>query len=162
MTLPPVFHPGTAGQGAGTGRVVLDTNVWVAAGFRPRSASGHIVDEVRGGRVALTWDVATRAETRRIVSRIPPLSWEAIAPLFREEHRFAGPVDAARFAHVPDPEDRKFAALAAAAGAILITMDRDLLDGRAGAAAAIVTPREFLDRAGAPRDRGTRALGPRA
>lgn len=156
-----MFQPGPAGHVAGTGQVVLDTNVWVAAGFRPRSASGRIVDQVGGGRLALTWDVATRAETRRIVSRIPPLSWEAIAPLFREEHRFAGPVDAARFAHVPDPEDRKFAALAAAAGAILITMDRDLLAGRAGALPAIVTPREFLDCAGAPPRGAARALSRR-
>ena len=36
--------------------VVIDTNVFVAAGFNPRSASGQILASVREGRFRLIWN----------------------------------------------------------------------------------------------------------
>lgn len=112
--------------------VVLDTNVFVGAGFNPGSASAEMIDAVRTGELRMVWSDETRAETRRIVEKIPPLAragaWAAFAEVFRAEDRVEVTVDEARFADVPDPEDRKFAALAAAAGATLVSSDSDLLD----------------------------------
>ena len=129
-------------------RVVLDTNVLVAAGFRPRSASARVVAAVRDGLLHLVWDEATRAETERIVRRIPRLDRDAVAGLYAPTGRWDGGTDPAAFGHVPDPDDRKFAALAAAAGATLVTMDEHLLAGRAGTGVHIVTPSEIAARLG--------------
>ena len=126
--------------------VVLDTNVLVAAGFRPRSASARVLAALRGGALRLVWDDDTRRESERIVRRIPPLSWDAVAPLFRPEGRWPGPTDPGAFTVVADPDDRKFAALAAAAGATLVTMDEHLLGERARIAAEVLTPGELVAR----------------
>jgi predicted nucleic acid-binding protein len=124
-------------------RVVLDTNVFVAAGFNPHSASARILERVEDGRLHLVWDEATRRETRTILQQIPPLSWERWAGLFHEEDRLAQAVHPERFSWVVDPDDRKFAALAAAAGAVLVTNDDHLLARRDEAGPAILTPDEL-------------------
>jgi predicted nucleic acid-binding protein len=51
--------------------VVLDTNVFVAAGFNPRSASAKIVNAVKEGQVRMVWNDATRREIERIMHQIP-------------------------------------------------------------------------------------------
>ena len=53
--------------------VVLDTNVLVAAGFNPRSASAKIVEAVKQGELRMVWNEATRPEIERIMQQIPPL-----------------------------------------------------------------------------------------
>src|SRR5438128_9911085 len=116
--------------------VVLDTNVFVAAGFNPRSASARIVDAVRQGQLRMIWNDATRREIERIMQQIPPLRAQPIteraklAELFRPADRFTAATHPERFAAIPDPDDRKFAALAHAAGAILISNDQHRLDRR--------------------------------
>ncbi|WP_404788182.1 putative toxin-antitoxin system toxin component, PIN family [Altericista sp. CCNU0014] len=123
--------------------VLLDTNVFVAAGFKPKSHSAQIVAQVRDGLLPMVWNEQTRQETAFIVRKIPPLSWDAIAPLFRLEDCYLGDLFPERFALISDPADIKFAALADATGAVLITMDRDLLSIRDAVAIAIWTPSEF-------------------
>jgi predicted nucleic acid-binding protein len=59
--------------------------------------------------------------------RIPPLDADPLLEVFRAEDRYAGALHPESFEAVPDPEDRKFAALAAATGALLITNDEHLL-----------------------------------
>lgn len=108
--------------------VVLDTNVFVGAGFNPGSASAEMIEAVRNGDLHMPWSDLTRAETRRILQKIPPLAWDDVAEVFRPEARLDVEVDEDRFSAVPDPEDRKFAALALEAGAILVSSDRHLLD----------------------------------
>src|SRR6266446_8481390 len=95
--------------------MVVDTNVFVAAGFNPRSASARILAAVREGRFRLIWNEPTRRETEMILRRIPRLDWERIADLFQPEGEFTGPVDPEAFALIEDSDDRKFAALSAAA-----------------------------------------------
>ncbi len=124
--------------------VVLDTNVFVAAGFNPGSDSARIVDEVRQVRLRMIWNNATRRETRAILEKIPPLSWDAIADLFQDEDRCVAETSPGRFAHVPDPDDRKFAALAHASGAILISQDSDLLANPHKTDVLVLTPSEYL------------------
>jgi predicted nucleic acid-binding protein len=91
----------------------------------------------------MVWDEATRRETARVLRQIPRLSWDEAADLFREEDRFPGETRPERFACIPDPDDRKFAALAEATGAALITNDRHLLQAGGLAEARIMTPGEF-------------------
>jgi predicted nucleic acid-binding protein len=91
----------------------------------------------------MVWDDATGREIERIVSRIPPLSEMEIADLFRAEDWYDGKTHPDQFQHISDPDDRKFAALAEAAGAVLITSGDHLLSVRGQIATAIQTPGEF-------------------
>lgn len=128
--------------------VVLDTNIFVAAGFSPGSASGRIVRAVRDGRLMLVWNAATRRETERILKKIPPIRDQELIPLFEEGYEYTGETDCDAFAAIEDPDDRKFAALAAAADVELVSQDDHLLavancwPGRL----RITSPRSFVRR----------------
>ena len=74
----------------------------------------------------MVWSAATRAETERILRKIPPLSREAVADLFDPAHE-APDTDPTIAEFVTDPEDRKFAALSLATGTPIVTSDDDLL-----------------------------------
>jgi predicted nucleic acid-binding protein len=125
------------------GAVILDTNVFVAAGFNPRSASARIVEQVRSGRLRMIWNDSTRRETQHVLSKIPHLSWSSVADLFREDARYAGEIAPGKFDYIQDPDDRKFAALSEAAGVVLITSDDHLLSHRDRTGLKVFTPREF-------------------
>ncbi len=128
-------------------RVVLDTNVFVAAGFNARSDSAKVIRWVREGRLSLVWNEETRSETERILRKIPPLSWDAFEDLFQAVSEYRGAVDVTAYDHIPDLEDRKFAALAEAAGAMLVTQDTDLLmSERADRGPRILRPGTFAAR----------------
>jgi predicted nucleic acid-binding protein len=94
----------------------------------------------------MIWNSQTRGETQRIIEQIPPLSWNSFAELFRTDDCHHGPTAPGKFAFIPDPDDRKFAALAAATGAILLTNDDHLLSNRDRARLEILTPREYCER----------------
>jgi predicted nucleic acid-binding protein len=123
--------------------VVLDTNVVVAGGLRPCSASARLLEQVRDGELRMCWNDATRGEIERLVRRIPPLSSADVELLFREEDRCDAETHPERFAMVVDPEDRKFAALAEVCGAVLVTSDHHLLDVRDQLPIRVATPGEF-------------------
>jgi uncharacterized protein len=125
--------------------LVLDTNVLIAAAFRPSSGSGRLVAAVRRGDFRLIWNEPTRAETERLFRRIPPIDWSDVTGLYRDEDRFDGVVDPAAFGAVPDPEDRKFAALAAATGATLVSLDADLLQAGLQGHPPVVRPGALLE-----------------
>jgi predicted nucleic acid-binding protein len=126
--------------------VILDTNVFVAAGFNSHSHAARILDAVEGGRLQMVWNDATRREITHILRRIPPLANFSVTCLFRLEERYTGPTDPERFTMVPDPDDRKFAALAHAVGAILVSRDEHLLQRREHLGVTVLTPQEFWDR----------------
>jgi predicted nucleic acid-binding protein len=123
--------------------VVLDTNVFVAAGFNAQSASASILDAVKQGRLRMVWNDATRGEIEHIMQRIPPLRARAVTELFHPTDRFAAATHPERFADIPDPDDRKFAALAHATGAILISNDEHLLRYRGPLDLTVLTPSAF-------------------
>ncbi len=129
-------------------RVVLDTNVFVAAGFNPGSHSARLVEAVRDGRLRMAWDDATRAEVEHVMRHIPRLSWTRIADLFRSEDRFGASTHPEAFGFVPDPADRKFAALADAVQAPLVTSDAGLLNASRQMAVPVLKPSEFSRRYG--------------
>jgi predicted nucleic acid-binding protein len=126
-----------------TPQVVLDTNVFVGAGFNPRSHSALLLDAVRDGRLRMVWDDATREEIEHVLRRIPPLSWGSFAELFREQDRFDCATHPDQLDYVVDQTDRKFAALAAAASVPLVTSDRGVLNARGQAPFPILKPSEF-------------------
>lgn len=124
--------------------IVLDTNVFVAAGFKSKSDSARILEQIRNGSLRLLWNQETYRETQRIVQKIPPLSWTGIADLFDEKNQHLGITYPESFYYVSDPDDRKFAALAAQAKAVLISLDQHLLARRKQAPVHIMTPSEFV------------------
>ena len=128
--------------------VVIDTNVFVAAGFNARSASARILAAIRDGRLQLVWNEPTRREAEFVLRRIPLLGWGEFGDLFRPEGEFTGRVDLHDFVFIEDPEDRKFAALSAAAKVPLVTNDHHLLAHRNLIGFDVLTPRAFLARAG--------------
>ena len=127
-------------------RVVVDTNVFVGAGFSRRSASAAVVGAVRAGRVSMPWSDATRGEVEAVLRKIPPLDWADAADLFRLEDRVEEPPDEGDLDWVGDPDDRKFAALARATGAVLVSNDDDLLARRDEAGFPVETPGEYRRR----------------
>jgi predicted nucleic acid-binding protein len=128
--------------------VVIDTNVFVAAGFNARSASERILAAIRDRRLQLVWNEPTRREAEFVLRRIPLLGWDKFGDLFRPEGEFTGRVDLHDFVFIEDPEDRKFAALSAAAKVPLVTNDHHLLAHRNLIGFDVLTPRAFLARAG--------------
>ncbi|MFO7917465.1 MAG: PIN domain-containing protein [Anaerolineae bacterium] len=126
--------------------VVLDTNIFVAAGFNSQSHSARVLDQVRDARVRLVWNEVTRDEIRATLQQIPPLSWERVARLFRPEDRFEGEVHPENYCFVPDPADGEFIALAEAADAILVSHDGDLLVHSERASVPVLTSAEFPHR----------------
>jgi predicted nucleic acid-binding protein len=124
--------------------VVVDTNLFVAAGFNPASGAARVLALVRAGALRLVWDESTRRETEHVVRAIPPLAGTDLSDLFRPDGRYDGPTSPGAFGHVPDPDDRKFAALAAVAGVVLLTNDRHPLNGRPHPGLVVLTPVEFI------------------
>lgn len=125
-------------------KAVLDTNVFVAAGFNPNSSSAELLKLVAEGNVELVWTGATKRETRFVLESIPRLSWDEIEPLFRAQAEVPDELPLADFDYIVDPDDRKFAALAAASGATLVSSDNHLLDHRAREDISIASPSQFV------------------
>ena len=125
--------------------VVVDTNVFIAAAFKPRSDSGRVVDAIRLGVVRMVWSDATRGETEALLRRIPPISWDAVADLFQEADRRSSDIDPGSLTSVTDEEDRKFAALAASHQATLVSLDQHLLGARLEGTCAVCTPSAFIE-----------------
>jgi predicted nucleic acid-binding protein len=126
-----------------TSKAILDTNVFVGSGFNSGSASRKLVDAIRSGELVLVWNEETRRETLAVLRKIPPLSHEDVEALFGEEGRWDGETHPEEFELVEDPTDRKFAALAHAAGVPVVTNDDDLLGPREQLPVEVFTPSEF-------------------
>jgi uncharacterized protein len=124
--------------------VVLDTNILVAAAFNPGSHSAQLLRLIRRDEMHLVWNESTRRESHRIVEQIPPLAWGDVSDLFNSKTEFTDPTDPSSFTMISDPDDRKFAALAAKAGAVLVSNDDHLLSVRSQLPLRVLTPGELL------------------
>ncbi len=124
-------------------QVILDTNIFVAAGFKRQSQSAQLLQQVRDRQLQMVWHQLTRQETKYIINKIPPLSWGAVEELFCPQWEYTDPLDLDAFQFVEDLQDRKFAALCHASGIPLITMDRGLLGAADTGALPIMNPKDF-------------------
>jgi predicted nucleic acid-binding protein len=86
-----------------------------------------VLAAVRDERFHLIWNQSIRREIEMILRRIPRLDWEEVANLFQRVGEFTSSVDPSNFVLVRDRDDRKFAALSAAAKMPLVTNDNCLL-----------------------------------
>jgi putative PIN family toxin of toxin-antitoxin system len=130
-------------------RIVLDTNVLVAAAYAPGSASRRIVDACLDGQMAAVASPATIREYRWVLSRsVRPEDYKRRLDQLLEAMQVAEPAQTPR--HVPDDsEDDKFLAAAVAGGASwIVTNDRHLLDLDPYWQIRIVRPGVFVERAG--------------
>jgi len=126
--------------------LVLDTNVFVAAGFNPRNKSGRILERIREGSWIMVWNRDTRRATVAVLARIPPLSHWDVDSAFSPEAEVKAETHPERYALIQDPDDRKFAALAVAAAAVLVTSDDHLLSQRDRIEIEVLTPAEVVAR----------------
>ncbi len=136
-------------------RVVLDTNLLIAAYFNPRSASHALLEEARAGRVRVLWSDAVRREATRILGNVVRAAGGAGRPalslddLYRAENRVSDPPPIRAVAE--DPDDDKLLACAVGGGAdLLVTNDRHLLQFQTFQGVAVVTPSEARKRLGHP------------
>jgi predicted nucleic acid-binding protein len=127
-------------------RIILDTNIFVAAAFNPNSHAARIVQAVRNGDLNLVWNDATRREAQAVVENIPPIDWEPFAGLFRPEWEYIDDTFPALFDAVSDPADRKFAALADFSLATLISNDDHLLSVRDCLRTPVMAAGEFAEK----------------
>lgn len=108
-------------------RVVLDTNVLVAAAYNPASASRRIVEACLDGDLTSVSSPALRREYEFILARA------VRGRPYRERlHRLIGGAESVEPAKTPwvvadDPDDDKLVSAALAAGAVLVTNDAHLL-----------------------------------
>lgn len=127
-------------------KVVLDTNIFVAAAFNPESSSARIIEAVEQGDLRLVWNRATYRESRQIVDKIPPIAWERFDALFRSVEEYRGKTFPESFFSVADPDDRKFAALADFSGAVLVSNDDHLLSARDQLSLPVMSAGEYADK----------------
>jgi putative PIN family toxin of toxin-antitoxin system len=109
-------------------RVVLDTNVLVAAAYNPGSASRRVVEACLSGELTAVLSPALRREYGFILARA------ARGQPYREKiRRLVERAEEVRPGQAPrvvvaDPDDDKLVAAALAARAVLVTNDAHLLD----------------------------------
>jgi putative PIN family toxin of toxin-antitoxin system len=108
-------------------RVVLDTNVLVAAAYNPRSASRRVVEACLSGELTPILSPALRREFEFILNRAARgRSYLERLQALLESAEVVVPDQEPRV--VPDdPDDDKLVAAALAAGAVLVTNDAHLL-----------------------------------
>ena len=116
--------------------------MFVAAGFKPRSASARVLAAVRDERFYLIWNQSTRREI--------DISYAEFGASTGRKSLISGPVDPSAFVFVRDRDARKFAALSAAAKRPLVTNDNCLLADLSIIGIDMLTPRTFLARVGGP------------
>ncbi len=134
------------GSGDHPPSVVVDTNVFVGAGFSRRSASAAVVRAVREGRLRMPWTDGTRGEIETVLRKIPPLDWGHFEDLFLPDARVSDAPEEGGLEWIPDLSDRKFAALARSEGAVLVSNDDHFLARRDEAGFPVETPGEFRRR----------------
>ena len=128
-------------------RVVLDTNVLVAALLQPAGLCGRLLDLVVDGAAEVCVDERLLAEYAEVLSRrrfhLPP---EKVQTLLEFFHQSGIPV----IAHpltvaLPDPDDLAFLEVAVSGDAFLVTGNQRHFPKAATGAVPVLSPAECLD-----------------
>lgn len=128
-------------------RIVLDTNVLVAA-FATRGLCEDVLRTVLAEHELVVSEFVL-AELERVLReklKMPPARVRAVTGFVRQIALVVEPTDPPSWPE-NDPDDQWVVATAIAGGAeLLVTGDRDLLDGAKEAPVEILNPREFWER----------------
>ncbi len=128
-------------------RVVLDTNVLVAALLTPVGACGRLLDLALDGAIRVYVDRRILQEYEDVLRRpqlsLPPDAVAVVLDFFRYA---AEPVAALPLPmSLPDPDDHSFLEVAVTAEAVLVTGNRRHFPKRLCKPIQVVTPKECLD-----------------
>ncbi len=128
-------------------RVVIDTNVLVAALIQPAGFCGRLLDLVVDGAVDVCVDDRILAEYAEVLPRrkfhLPPEKIRIALDFFRQS---GIPIIAPPLTVVlPDPDDLPFLEVAASSHAILVTGDRQHFPKAATGAVRVLSPAECLE-----------------
>ena len=127
----------------GVTRVVLDTNVLVAAAYNPASASRRLVETCLSGELTAVLSPALRREYEFILGRAARSQpYLDRLRLLLDTAEVVEPASTPRV--VPDdPDDDKLVAVALAAGAVLVSNDSHLLAVAGHQGLQVVRPAEL-------------------
>jgi hypothetical protein len=128
---------------ATAGRVVMDTNVFIAARWNPRSTSARLLRLCAEGELQACYTRDMRAELNLILRsvRAPQEFREFVERVFAAGRLITR---APRLSIVKeDPDDNKYLACAIAADAAVVTSDRHLLQMDGWRGVRVMSPRKF-------------------
>ena len=124
-------------------KIVIDTNLLVAAFFNKKSASFQIVEMARRGDVHVLWTREIRREAIHILRNVK--AGKEFAQFFREDFQVKNPPKVRVVKE--DPDDNKFLACAVGARAnLVVSSDRALLDVKIFQGIPVMTPKDALKR----------------
>lgn len=127
--------------------VVLDTNVLVSALLSPFRPPGRILDLVLAGDLAVAYDDRVLGEYRQVLARarfaFDPRAVEDL--LFYVECAGQAVVAPPLDLHLPDPDDRIFLEVAAAARAILVSGNLRHFPPAQRQTVVVLAPSAFLE-----------------
>ncbi len=126
-------------------RIVLDTNV-VVSGFAFGGVPGRTLDAWKNSRVVLALSHELLVEYRRVAFELFPARIPELVTMLHEMNTTGVIVEPVTSIHplCRDHDDDKFLTCAAAAGAILVSGDKDLLAADGVLGVTVLTPRAFL------------------
>ena len=128
-------------------RIVLDTNVLVAALLSPLGTCARLLDLVLDGAIAICADNRILQEYEDVLHRkelaLPVAAVRAVLDFLRES---AEPIAARPLATtLPDPDDLPFLEVAATAEAVLVTGNLRHFPKKACRAVRVIGPAECLE-----------------
>ena len=139
-------------------RIVLDTNVLVAALLSPFGAPARVLDLILAGEVRLACDDRILAEYRQVLAR-PKWQFprQSVADLLAYLSAEAEPIVARPLpVNLPDPADPPFLEVAVQAEAPLVTGNRRHFPEEAWGGLRVLSPAEFLAWLGSAGEPGRR------
>ncbi|MFH1403570.1 MAG: putative toxin-antitoxin system toxin component, PIN family [Candidatus Altiarchaeota archaeon] len=124
--------------------IVVDTNLFIAGRWNPRSSSNSIIDLVLEDKVNAVYTFEIKDENLFILEKVKP-GKEYLDKVIRYYQHARKVVPARRVSLCPDKSDNRFLEAAEAAGAdYIVTSDHHLLDLDVFSGARIVKPSEFM------------------
>ncbi len=123
-------------------RVVLDTNILIAAYFNPNSFSAKLLKLAARNKIDIYWSSSLYREAQTILRFIPPRDRKSILEkVFKSKNRVSRPPKVKVISE--DPEDDKILACALKANAdFVVSNDKHLLDLKEFKGIRILSPKK--------------------
>jgi putative PIN family toxin of toxin-antitoxin system len=145
-----VSQPGS--KAASLARIVVDTNILVAAMYRPASDSARVVTACRAGSALAVVSPALIAEYRHILPRAvrTPINVAEWLDSFLSHAVEVHPEAVPPVVSADPADDILFATALAGNASAIVTNDRPVLQVRLHAAVSVLRPREMADQLDPP------------